>query len=106
MKRKKLFIPVTVFALLLSVGLGACGGNSNNNEGGGGDSSGAPASNSTSAQQPRITVTAAESKNKLLKKDVLKICPQEQKDIQAYGWTVWRDHLWEIAHQQPTINSQ
>ena len=87
MKRKKLFIPVTVFALLLSVGLGACGGNSNNNEGGGGDSSGAPASNSTSAQQPRITVTAAESKNKLLKDETVQLTAKVGDEVlEGVSW--------------------
>ena len=58
MKRNKLIIPVTAFALLLSFGLAACGG--------GGDGDSKKPANTSQAAQEKITVTAEGGKNKLI----------------------------------------
>lgn len=66
MKRKKFILPITVFTLLLSVGLASCG---NNNKGESKPDESTPAQSQpqqSSAQQEKITITAAEGKNKLI----------------------------------------
>ena len=62
MKGRKLLIPLAAFTLALSMGLVACG---NSGEQGGGDESGKQ-SDTTPATQEKITITAAEGKNKLI----------------------------------------
>ena len=59
--KRKFILPVTVFAVLLSFGLAACGGGNNGGEGEGSK----PATTSQAAQE-KITITAAEGKNKLI----------------------------------------
>ena len=60
MKRRKLILSATAFALLLSFGLAACGG------GGGGEGEGSKPTKSSQPAQEKITVTAADGKNKLI----------------------------------------
>ena len=57
--KRKFILPVTVFAVLLSFGLAACGG-------GGGEGEGSKPATTSQAAQEKITVTAAEGKNKLI----------------------------------------
>ena len=59
MKRKKLILPVAALALVLSMGMVACGG------GNGGEESKPDASTSQPAQE-KISITAAEGKTKLI----------------------------------------
>ena len=43
-------------------------------------------------------IASLPNKNKLLKKDILANFPSTRKDIQTYGWTAFRDKLWDAAH--------
>ena len=60
MKKKSFLLPVTAFALLLTLGLAGCGGN---NGGEGGKES---QQQQNSNKQEKITITAAENKTKLI----------------------------------------
>ena len=59
MKKRKFILPLTAFALLVSFGLAACNGGGN----GGGESQ---SQQQSSGQQEKITITAAEGRNKLI----------------------------------------
>ena len=67
MKKRKFILPLTAFALLLSFGLAACNGGGNNN---GGESQ---SQQQSSGQQEKITITAAEGKNKLIKGETVQL---------------------------------
>ena len=58
MKRSKFILSATAFALLLSFGLAACGG--------GGEGEGSKPTKSSQPAQEKITITAADGKNKLI----------------------------------------
>ena len=64
MKRNKFILPVTIFAVLLSFGLVACGGG-NGGEGGGGDSQ------QSQPKQETIKVSAEGDKKTLIKGDTV-----------------------------------
>ena len=64
MKNKRLILPVTIFAVLLSFGLAACGGGGGE---GGGEST--PASQQSQPKQEVIKITAAGDKKTLIKGD-------------------------------------
>ena len=59
MKRRKLILSATAFALLLSFGLAACGG-------GGGEGGDSKPAGQSSVKQEKITITAEGGKNKLI----------------------------------------
>ena len=67
MKKRKFILPLTAFALLVSFGLAACNGGNNNN---GGESQ---SQQQSSGQQEKITITAAEGKNKLIKGETVQL---------------------------------
>lgn len=60
MKRKSFLLPVAAFAVLLSLGLAACGGN------GGGEGGKESQQQQTSGKQDKITITAKDNKTKLI----------------------------------------
>ena len=64
MKKRRFILPLTAFALLVSFGLVACNGG-----GQGGESS----QQQSSGQQEKITITAAEGKNKLIKGETVQL---------------------------------
>ena len=71
--KKRFILPITIFSLLLSFGLSACGGSQ---QGGDGSSGGAQASGSaSSAQQEKITITAEGGKTALLKGESVQLTP-------------------------------
>ena len=61
MKKKSFLLPVTAFALLLTLGLAGCGGNN-----GGGEGGKESQQQQNSNKQEKITITAAENKTKLI----------------------------------------
>ena len=67
MKKNKLLRSLVAFSLLLGFGLTACNG------GGGDDKSSASQQGSSSAAQEKITISAAEGKNKLLKGETVQL---------------------------------
>ena len=81
MSKKKKFLPLTVFALLLGLGLGACNGGNN----GGGDSDGAGQESQqvsetkpSSAKQEKINITAADGKTKLIYPDTVQLTADQE----------------------------
>lgn len=81
MSKKKNFLPLAVFALLLGLGLGACNGGNN----GGGDSDGAGQESQqasetkpSSAKQEKINITAADGKTKLIYPDTVQLTADQE----------------------------
>ena len=69
--KRKFILPVTVFALLLSFGLAACGG-------GGGEGGGESKTQQSSAKQEKINVTAEGGKNKLILGETVQLSADQQ----------------------------
>ena len=80
MKRSKFILPITAFALLLSLGLSACNGG---NQGGeqGGDQQSEPAGESIPADA-KIKITAAGDKTKLMYGETVQL----SADVQGVTW--------------------
>ena len=77
MKRSKLILSATAFALLLSFGLAACGG------GGGGEGEGSKPTKSSQPAQEKITITAADGKNKLILGETVQLTAS----VEGVTWT-------------------
>ena len=78
--KKRFILPITIFSLLLSFGLSACGGSQQ-----GGDESGGGAQTSgsaSSAQQEKITITAEGGKTALLKGESVQLTPS----VEGVSW--------------------
>ena len=82
MRKKKFILPLTVFALLLGLGLGACNGGGGN-EGGGNDgesqeSQQASTDKPSSAKLEKINITAADGKTKLVYPDTVQLTADQE----------------------------
>ena len=83
MKKSKFILPITAFALLLSLGLAACnnGGNQGGNDQGGEQQQSEPAGESIPADA-KIKITAAGDKNKLMYGESVQLTA----DVQGVSW--------------------
>ena len=77
MSKKKLILPLTVFALLISFGLSACN-NDNGEQGGGQESQQTSEDKPSSAKQEKINITAAEGKTKLVYPDTVQLTADQE----------------------------
>ena len=78
--KKRFIVPLTVFSMLLSFGLSACGGN--NSEDNGGESGNPQTTSSAPAQQQKIVITAENGKNKLMYGETVKL----SADVEGVTW--------------------
>ena len=76
--KKRFILPITVFAMLISFGLSACGGAQQGGDESSGGGAQSTSSSASSAQQERITVTAEGGKNKLILGDTVKLTASQQ----------------------------
>ena len=83
MKKSKFILPITAFALLLSLGLAACnnGGNQGGNDQGGEQQQSEPVGESIPADA-KIKITAAGDKNKLMYGETVQL----SADVQGVSW--------------------
>ena len=99
MRKKKLILPLTVFALLLGLGLSACNGGGGNEGGGNGgesqESQQASQDKPSSAKLEKINITAADNKTKLIYPDTVQLSADQE------GVT-WESAKPEIATVSPT----
>ena len=81
MKRSKFILPITAFALLLSLGLSACNGGNQGGEQGGDQQQSEPAGESIPADA-KIKITAAGDKTKLMYGESVQL----SADVQGVSW--------------------
>ena len=94
MKTKKIFLSVALLGLVF--GMAACGGNQEGNKTSAGGSGDASQQSAQTSQQDKITVTAAEGKNKLLRDETVQLTAK-------VGDTVLEGVSWESS--KPEIAS-